>query len=106
MVHARLTVLGREDGVALAETDFALLSELVELPANERVVVGVVVGGDERASPVDLDSHLLEIGDGQWREVLEPMVSLGERFDFLVLQTQTLHDLPLILEASGLGGDF
>ena len=92
--------------MTLAKSDFALLSQLVELPANERIVVRIEVGCDERASPVDFDAHLLEIRDGQRREILQPVVSFGKSFYFFVFESKTLHDLPLVLEASSLGSNF
>jgi hypothetical protein len=51
VVHTRLTVLGRVDGVSLSELDLALLVQLVHLPSDERVVVRVRVGclGSARA---------------------------------------------------------
>lgn len=47
--------------IPLSELDFAHLLQVCELPLDERVVVWVDVGGDERPSPVNASTHLLQI---------------------------------------------
>ena len=54
VVHAWLFVQGREDGVSLAKFYLASLVEVLEVPANERVVVRVGISRDERSAPVNL----------------------------------------------------
>lgn len=102
MVHAGLTVLWREDRVSFAVHDLAARLEQLKLPAHEGVVVGIDVGRDEGSAEVDVSSIVLEVLDGERRKVLEPVVGVGELLDVLVLETQRLHDLPLVLASAGL----
>jgi hypothetical protein len=53
VVHAGLAVFGAVDCVALAKLDLAETVELVDLPADERIVVRVRGCREERAAPVD-----------------------------------------------------
>ena len=54
VVHAWLFVQRREDGVSLAKFYLASLVEVLEVPANERVIVRVGISCDERSAPVNL----------------------------------------------------
>ena len=56
MVHAWLAVLGTVDGIAFSKLDFSQLMELVDLPADERVVIRVGVCGEKSPPPVDAGS--------------------------------------------------
>lgn len=103
MIHARLAIFGREDGVPLAKLDLFSFFQTNELPSYERVKEGIGIGGDERPSPIHMESHGLEVSLGQWWKVVEPIVGVGKLSDFLVLKTEALHDLPLIFGSSGLG---
>ena len=73
VVHARLAVSFGEDRRALPEGDEVALAQLVELPAHERVVVRVVVGRDERTTPVDPKAETDQVGLASRWEVLEPV---------------------------------
>lgn len=53
-----------------------------------------------------LNTHLLQVSDGQRGEVFQPVLRAGKLNDFLVAQTQAPHDVPLELGASGLGHSF
>ena len=53
-----------------------------------------------------MQTHGLEVSHGQGREVLEPVVGLGERGDVRVLEAQGLHNLPLVLGGTGFGSGF
>ena len=76
-----------------------------ELPPHEGVVEGVDVGGDERASPVDVEAHRHQVGLGLRGEVLEPVVAVGEQGNLesevpssvLVLVQPDLSHLALIM---------
>lgn len=54
MIHARLAIFGRVDRVAFSIHDLATCFQMVELPSDKRIKVGIGVRGQERASPVDL----------------------------------------------------
>ena len=54
MIHTRLVVFGREDGVAFAKVNVTPFAQAGELPADEAVVKGIDVGRDERTPPVGL----------------------------------------------------
>jgi hypothetical protein len=62
VVHARLAISGRVDGVTLTKLDLVQSPELVELPANEGIVERVGIRGDKGATEVDLVTNLLGIG--------------------------------------------
>lgn len=123
MVHARLTVFRTVDGVTFAELDLSEGFELVDLPADERVVVWISVRRDEGTAPVDSETCVRAIllcdriggsvgedrmgekdarlGDG--REVLQPIVGIRELFDLLTRYADGLHDLELVSQTGSLG---
>jgi len=72
VIGTDLVVAWGEDRVSLAKRDLLLLAELLKLPADERVVVRVDAGGDEGASPIDLDTHGYEVILGDGGKVLQP----------------------------------
>lgn len=43
----------------------------------------------------NLDSHPLEVLDGQRWEVIQPVLGVGELLDVLVAEVQRPHDVPL-----------
>jgi len=53
MVHAWLAVPRTIDGIPLAESDLVQFVQLIDLPSDETVVVGVRVGCQEHAPPID-----------------------------------------------------
>lgn len=67
---------GDEGGsVPFAELDLTTGFQVVELPANERVVEGVDVRGDERSTPVNLERI---VGGFSWvfvRLTFKPIIS-------------------------------
>ena len=60
VVHARLLVDRRVDGVPLSKLHLPSLPQVLEVPTNERVVVRIGVCGDERATPVNLKSTTIQ----------------------------------------------
>ena len=54
MIHARLIVLGRENGVSLSIINVATFTQTDKLPANEAVVKGIHIGRDEGTAPIRL----------------------------------------------------
>ena len=54
VVHTRLAILRREDGVTFAKLDLVLLLQGEEVPPDKWVVVRVGIRGDEGSSPVRL----------------------------------------------------
>lgn len=56
VVHTGLTILRTVDGVPFTKLDLAESLELVDLPADERVVVRICIGCDERATPVNSEA--------------------------------------------------
>lgn len=61
-----------------SEFDESSLFEESELPANERVVVWVEVGGDERSAVVAVDSESFDVFPSDGREIFDPEVGLFE----------------------------
>lgn len=51
----------------------------------------------------NLDSHPLEVLDGQRWEVIQPVVGIGELLDVLVAKVQRPHDVPLEGRTPSLG---
>lgn len=68
MIGTRLSFGLRKDGVALAVLDLIFGFEVVELPANEHVVVGVFVCCYKIASPVNVDAELKQVLFSKRRE--------------------------------------
>mmetsp|Transcript_116835 Transcript_116835/g.371889 ORF Transcript_116835/g.371889 Transcript_116835/m.371889 type:complete len:252 (-) Transcript_116835:858-1613(-) len=73
MIHASLPINLTVDGRALAETDLLALLELPELPANERVIVGVHRSRYEGATEVHRGTEPFQITLAKRWEVLQPM---------------------------------
>ena len=74
MVQASLAILRRVDSVPLAKLNLAQILQAVHLPLNEAVVVGVGLGCDHGAAPVNTASKVGEITLPERREVLQPVV--------------------------------
>ena len=53
MIRTRLPVQRRVDCKALILHNSALIFQGGQLPAHERIIVWIDIGGDERAAPVD-----------------------------------------------------
>jgi len=53
MVHARLAIPRTIDGIPLAEFDLVQFVQLIGLPSDESVVVGVRVSRQEHTPPID-----------------------------------------------------
>ena len=43
--------------MSLSKLDLSSLFEVLEVPADERVIVGIDIGGDEGSTPVNLMRH-------------------------------------------------
>jgi len=53
-----------------------------------------------------LDSHRFEVFDGQRREVLQPVFSIGKLGNLMVVEAQRPHDVPLERGGSRFGHCF
>jgi hypothetical protein len=53
MVHAWLAIPRTIDGIPLAEFDLVQFVQLIDLPSDESVVVGIRVRCQEHAPPID-----------------------------------------------------
>ena len=100
VIHARLAILRAVDSVPLAELDLAELVQLVHLPAHKRVKVGVRIRRHEAASPVDTRAKGVVIGDGDGREVSQPVQRVRKLLDFGARDVDGLHDLELVGQPS------
>ena len=67
----------------------------MELPADELVVVGVLVGRDHASSPVRVQAESLQVLLAQRWEKLEPVVGIGELGDHGVRDLILLQDFVL-----------
>eukprot|EP00968_Pinguiococcus_pyrenoidosus_P009218 scaffold726_cov262-Pinguiococcus_pyrenoidosus.AAC.1 len=104
MVRADLPVQDAEDAGPAPILDAAAGAQLGELPADERVVVGVDAGGDEAAAPVTRDAKGLEIHHPIRREVLQPLQRVHELGN-LRFRHHALEDVPLAHDARARLGD-
>lgn len=68
MVHARLPILGGEDGVPLSKLDLVPLLQSDKLPPHKGIVVGVGICGDEGTPPVHLKGGRREVRGGRKKE--------------------------------------
>lgn len=57
MVHTWLVVKGRENGESFPKLNLVPFFECVKMPANEGVIVGIGICGDEGTTPVDLYNY-------------------------------------------------
>ena len=95
VVGARLSIDRRVHGETLRLHNLTNLLKRIELPANERIVERIRVGGDERTSPVDLTSHGDDVALRQRRKIIQPMHRFREARNFLIWDPTRLHDRPL-----------
>lgn len=79
---------------------FSELLEAFHLPADERVVVRVCVGGDEGAAPVYPQAKTGDVLHASLGEDVNPVVGIGEAVNLLSGDALGQHDLELVL---GLG---
>ena len=87
VISAGLVIKGREDGGSLAELELALFFQMSELPSDQRVIVGVLVSGDERSSEIRHNTESIQIDLSNGREIREPVMRAGEVLDFIVRDT-------------------
>jgi len=52
MVHTGLTILRAVDGITFTKLNFSEFVELVDLPTDKSIIVGIGVRGKERTTPV------------------------------------------------------
>jgi hypothetical protein len=95
MVSARLSIQLREDRVSLSVNNFIVCLQVVELPFDERVIVGVLVRGDEGAAPINSQPEVLHVLAALWGEHVKPVVGILESGDRLIRETDLLQDLKL-----------
>ena len=67
--------------VPLSEFDVASFLEESELPANERIIVRIQVGSDERPTVIHMNSELLDAFSSQRREIFGPESGVSEGRD-------------------------
>ena len=82
VIHAQLVIFRAIDGAPLAKLDLAELVQFVHLPEHKRVEVGVRIRRLEAASPVNARTKGVIIGDGDGREVSQPMQRVRKLLDF------------------------
>ena len=87
MISTRLSLGLRKDSVALAELDLVFGLEVVELPADEHVVVGVLVCRNKIASPVNVDAKLKQILLSKRWEKIQPVIGMLELRDIFFRDT-------------------
>jgi len=97
VVHTRLSVGGGVDAGALALAEVVVLLEGVELPLDELVLELVAVSGNHGSSPVHIVAESSQVLHAHGREVLEPLVAVGEGVD-LVLGDAHLENVILPLD--------
>mmetsp|Transcript_99656 Transcript_99656/g.160693 ORF Transcript_99656/g.160693 Transcript_99656/m.160693 type:complete len:273 (-) Transcript_99656:224-1042(-) len=105
VVGADLVVARRKHRIPLPKVDFFEFLEFVKLPLDECVVVAVDVRRDEGPAPVNLDTHINQIGFGKRREKLEPVYRIHELGHYVSFNVHRFQDLPLIALAL-FGGRF
>mmetsp|Transcript_18069 Transcript_18069/g.38960 ORF Transcript_18069/g.38960 Transcript_18069/m.38960 type:complete len:1101 (-) Transcript_18069:274-3576(-) len=105
VVHARLLVSLGKDGRALAKSDEVALAELLELPADELVVVRVEVRRDEGTAPVDAQTEALKVLHSLGREVGQPVRWINEVDRLLGSDAHGAENVPLRHEPAGLRGN-
>ena len=95
VISAGLVLRLGVDRVAFAELDLVVVLEMVELPADEPVVVGVLRGSDEVSPPISVEAHFEQVLLAKGREEIEPVVGVGELRDRFLADTKLHEDLVL-----------
>mmetsp|Transcript_15090 Transcript_15090/g.23429 ORF Transcript_15090/g.23429 Transcript_15090/m.23429 type:complete len:294 (-) Transcript_15090:27-908(-) len=83
MIGTHLPIQKRVDIITLPKQNLALLTQSIELPTNESIVVRVYGGGNERSPPVHTSTKLLQMIDSNGRKVGEPLIRIDEFTDNL-----------------------
>lgn len=76
MVHAWLAIPRTIDGIPLAESDLVQFVQLIDLPSDESVVVGVRVRRQKHASPIDTCTKRFQVTLSQ---KIRPVSSWGPK---------------------------
>jgi len=95
VIGTRLSFGLRKDSVALAVLNLVFGLKVVELPADEHVVVGVLVCRNKIASPVDVDAELKQVLLSKRWEKIQPVIGMLELWDVFFRDTQLLQDFIL-----------
>ena len=95
MIGTSLPVKLRVDCVPLSEFNFSVSFEVVELPSDEGVIVGVLLRGDERSSPIGVNSEFLELFFADWGEEFEPVIWVLEGGNIILGQIESFQDFKL-----------
>ena len=90
-----LAILHAVDGVSFPELDLLSFVEMVELPADEGVIVRIALSRDEGASPVCMQAEPGEHSLAERWEVVEPVVWVLEEGDLFVWDAGLPQDLEL-----------
>lgn len=73
-----------------------ILLEMPKLPPDERIIVLISVGGDERPSPIRMQPKEVQIMLADGREILEPMVGVGKSINLIFWNAHFLHYVVLV----------
>ena len=95
VISARLALSLGEDCVALAELDLVVGLEVVELPADELVVVGVLGGSDEVSPPVRVQTQAQEVLLALRREEIKPVGGIDELGNLSLIDAVLQQDFVL-----------
>jgi hypothetical protein len=95
-----LPIKSGEDSEAFAVGNFVVGLQVSELPADERVIVGVLLRGEEGASPVSVDTELLHILAALIGEDFEPVPRVLELRNINFREVKLLQDFILSENAS------
>ena len=90
-----LAILHAVDGVSFPELDLLSFVEMMELPADEGVIVRIALSRDEGASPVCMQAEPGEHSLAERWEVVEPVVWVLEEGDLFVWDAGLPQDLEL-----------
>mmetsp|Transcript_25235 Transcript_25235/g.80189 ORF Transcript_25235/g.80189 Transcript_25235/m.80189 type:complete len:533 (-) Transcript_25235:661-2259(-) len=101
VVGTRLVCGNGEDALAFPIVQ-VLFPQLLELPADEGVIVRVHVRGDEGAPPVHGYAKPFQVLHRQRWKVLQPVLRFRELWDLLLVDAKGNHDVVLV-EAPRLG---
>ena len=95
MISAWLVISLRENSVSLTELNLLIGFKSVKLPSDKAVIEWIHISGDERTTPISVNTEFLKVFLPLRWEELKPMNGVLESWNVLIWNTERLQDFIL-----------